>query len=72
MIRDLDLEIAKLEGARRALTGGVHVAHTGHRKVTRVLSADARKRIGDAQRQRWARQKAGLNKKQPRPVRDAA
>lgn len=32
---------------------------SGGKRKRRVLSADARKRIAEAQRQRWARQKAG-------------
>ncbi|MGH9141125.1 MAG: hypothetical protein ACRD3J_29155 [Thermoanaerobaculia bacterium] len=35
---------------------------TGARRTTRRLSAAARKAIGDAQRARWARQKAGTPK----------
>ena len=44
-------EIAKLDAALAALGG------TGH--VKRVLSAEARKRIGDAQRKRWAKARRG-------------
>jgi hypothetical protein len=67
----IDAEIASLEQVRSILAkaGKVAVKETGHKtkkaakapkkgKKRRVLSAEARKRIADAQRKRWAAQKA--------------
>jgi hypothetical protein len=67
----IDAEIASLQQVRSLLasTGKVSVKGTAHktkkaakapkkRKKRRVLSAEARKRIADAQRKRWAAQKA--------------
>jgi hypothetical protein len=53
-------ELAKLDAALTALQGRASVDGAGPR---RVLSAAARKRIGDAQRKRWAKQKAGKPKR---------
>ncbi|MGO9316497.1 MAG: hypothetical protein ACLPXT_12150 [Terracidiphilus sp.] len=67
----IDAEIASLQQVRSLLasTGKVTVKGTGRKtqkaakapkrgKKRRVLSAEARKRIADAQRKRWAAQKA--------------
>ena len=67
----IDAEIASLQQVRSLLakTGKIGAKGTGHktnkaakapkkRKKRRALSADARKRIADAQRKRWAAQKA--------------
>ena len=62
----LDEEIAKLKQARALLAGTGKVAaklaaqKNGKPKAPRkhVLSAEARKRIADAQRKRWAAQRA--------------
>jgi hypothetical protein len=67
----IDAEIASLQQARTLLAsaGKVAVKETGSKtkkaakapkkgKKRRVLSAEARKRIADAQRKRWAAQKA--------------
>jgi hypothetical protein len=69
----IDAEIAKLEEARRILAkatqiSGKHIARavksaSAKAPRKRVLSADARKRIADAQRRRWAAQRA-KNKKE--------
>jgi len=73
IVAQLDAEIARLTQVRGLLAsaGGVSAKIAGA-KITgakikpaaektrkkRVLSADARKRIADAQRKRWAAQKA--------------
>ena len=67
IIQELDGEIAKLEQARALLkpNGNVVAAikrAAGRKTVARkpkkhVMSAEARKRIGDAQRKRWAKAK---------------
>ena len=72
ILAQLDAEIAKLTQARALLTGTgkvaakltVHNAKTAAAKPRRkrVLSADARKRIADAQRKRWAAQRAKAKK----------
>lgn len=66
----IDAEIARLSQVRSLLAGAGKVAPTvterKNRKIpakaktrkTRVLSPEARKRIADAQRKRWAAQKA--------------
>jgi hypothetical protein len=73
----IDAEIARLTQARSLLanigTAAVKVTATTTkqapvvkakaRKKKRVLSAEARKRIADAQRKRWAAQKATTKSK---------
>jgi hypothetical protein len=63
----IDAEIAHLTHVRNLLASKSAVsvepansvsAKAGKAKKRRVLSADARKRIADAQRRRWAAQKA--------------
>jgi len=68
ILAQLDSEIARLMQVRSLLANSGKVsAKTTERKNAkgpaksrkkRVLSADARKRIADAQRKRWAAQKA--------------
>ena len=72
ILAQIDSEIAKLAQVRSLLAGIGKVAATVTKRKTkkksapakaktrkrRVLSADARKRIADAQRKRWAAQKA--------------
>ena len=56
-------EVQRIEGALYALAniryGADTVKHRGHpeQKTRRTMSAAARKRIGDAQRKRWAKVK---------------
>jgi hypothetical protein len=61
IVAALDEEIARLEKVRALLNGtGQKFALSGNSSgITRKrnLSADARKRIADAQRRRWAKQK---------------
>ena len=67
ILAEIDAEIARLTQVRSLLAGSRAVASSGSKSKTskgpgkkkkRVLSADARKRIADAQRKRWAAQKA--------------
>jgi hypothetical protein len=69
ILTEIDAEIARLTQVRSLLSGSGKAAHVAspERKTgkaatktrkKRVLSPDARKRIADAQRKRWAAQKA--------------
>jgi hypothetical protein len=67
ILAEIDAEIARLTQVRSLLAGSRAVTSSGpksstskgpRKKKKRVLSADARKRIADAQRKRWAAQKA--------------
>jgi hypothetical protein len=70
ILSQIDAEIARLTQVRSLLanTGKVAAKVIAHKtkkaaakvktKKTRVLSPEARKRIADAQRKRWAAQKA--------------
>ncbi len=67
ILAQIDSEIAKLTQVRALLAGsGGSPSTTGRKtrkapakaKKSRVLSPEARKRIADAQRKRWAAQKA--------------
>ncbi len=71
ILAQLDSEIARLTQVRSLLANSAKTAPKFTGKVTkvatkrrkkRVLSADARKRIADAQRKRWAAQKAKSKK----------
>jgi hypothetical protein len=74
VLAQIDAEIARLTQVRSLLaTAGISAVavQTSKTKKTpakvkpgkkRVLSADARKRIADAQRKRWAAQKAKTRK----------
>jgi hypothetical protein len=56
----LDAEIKRLKQVRILLTTSPHTATAAKpatKKRKRKMSAAARKRIGDAQRKRWAKQK---------------
>jgi len=62
LLSTIDAEIARLQQARALLTGtgtGNHATPSAPKTTRRkrVMSAEARKRIGDAQRKRWAAQK---------------
>ena len=60
LLSSIDSEIARLQEARALLAGqDGHSAPRGRKpaKKRHTMSADARKRIGDAQRKRWAAQK---------------
>jgi hypothetical protein len=68
ILAQLDAEIARLTQVRSLLANSGKVSAklterknakgSGKARKKRVLSADARKRIADAQRKRWAAQKA--------------
>jgi len=74
VIAQIDSEIAKLTQVRSMLAGAGKTSftvHDGKAKKSaakgatgrkRVLSPEARKRIADAQRKRWAAQKAKARK----------
>jgi hypothetical protein len=67
ILAQIDAEIARLTQVRSLLAASGKISGkftsaksgaAGKRRKKRVLSADARKRIADAQRRRWAAQKA--------------
>jgi hypothetical protein len=72
ILAEIDAEITRLTQVRRLLAGSGKAAstiveRTGKKSPAkaqrkRVLSAEARKRIADAQRKRWAAQKAKSKK----------
>jgi hypothetical protein len=59
ILASIDAEIARLKLVRALLSGnGTKMAAIPAAPKKRNMSAAARKRIGDAQRERWAKQKA--------------
>jgi len=59
IIAEIDAEIARLRQVRALLSGDeTKKAATSATPKKRKMSAAARKRIADAQRKRWAKQKA--------------
>jgi hypothetical protein len=59
ILASIDAEIAQLTRARALLSGdGTKKTATPTASKKRKMSAAARKRIGDAQRKRWAKEKA--------------
>ncbi len=75
ILTEIDAEIARLKQARTLLAklgsaatkaARVHTKAPAKAKSPkkRVLSAEARKKIADAQRRRWAKQKAQTKAKQ--------
>jgi hypothetical protein len=66
ILEQIDSEIARLTHVRALLAGAGSTATTNSKakktaaksRKRRVLSPEARKRIADAQRKRWAAQKA--------------
>jgi hypothetical protein len=71
ILAEIDAEIARLTQVRSLLAGSRSTSSSGaptkakgpsKRRRKRVLSAEARKRIADAQRKRWAAQKAKSRK----------
>lgn len=71
ILAEIDAEIARLTQVRTLLAGTRTVSSSGSKskptqakktRRKRVLSAEARKRIADAQRKRWAAQKAKSKK----------
>ncbi len=63
ILSSLDAEIAQLERAR-ALLSGIAATKTAPPQSRRKgkMSAEGRKRIAEAQRKRWAKQKKASNK----------
>lgn len=57
IVIEIDREIARLTQARNLLAGTGTTTEKAARPVKRILSSEARKRIADAQRKRWAAQK---------------
>ena len=63
ILASIDAEIAQLKQARALLSvDGTKATATSAAPKKRKMSAAARKRIADAQRKRWAKQKAAANK----------
>jgi hypothetical protein len=58
IIASIDSEIARLEKARALLSASSSPSPNDTRQAKRKLSRAARKRIADAQRKRWAKQRA--------------
>lgn len=59
IIAELDKEIARLREARALLSGSPH-AFKATTPKRRNLSAEARKKIADAQKKRWAKVKKAV------------
>jgi hypothetical protein len=58
LLAGVDEEIARLQQVKSLLRGGGENIPSLHKKRKKHnMSAEARKRIGDAQRKRWAAQK---------------
>jgi hypothetical protein len=55
ILASIDAEITRLQQARALLSGTTTATPS---KPKRKMSAEARKRIADAQKKRWAKQKA--------------
>jgi hypothetical protein len=63
MLKEVKAEIAKLERIAKALKGiETEATPTQSKKGKRKMSAATRKKLGDAQRARWAKVKANLRK----------
>ena len=56
IVAELDKEIARLQQARALLAGNVNEIKPANTK-RRILSAEARKKIAEAQKKRWAQVK---------------
>ena len=74
VIRQLDLEIKRLQDARSILADGAGSANVStnqaqeqHRGPRRI-SANARRRIAEAQRARWAKLKGAQKPSAPTPI----
>ncbi|MDE3200489.1 MAG: hypothetical protein KGN79_06155 [Acidobacteriota bacterium] len=69
ILAQIDAEIERLTRVRTLLAGTGKAVHTAKKEVAkaapkkarkkRVLSAEARKKIADAQRKRWAKARKG-------------
>jgi hypothetical protein len=58
ILAEIDSEIAQLKRARALLSGDGAKNTAGPVRKRRKMSAASRKKIADAQRKRWAKQKA--------------
>jgi hypothetical protein len=63
ILAEIDAEIKRMQQARNLLAAIVQTAATATKPATkkrkkRKMSAESRKRIADAQRKRWAKQKS--------------
>jgi len=66
IVSTIDAEIARLQSARSLLAGTASTKHRGRPRTSesagapqkRTMSAAGRERIAEAQRKRWAKQKA--------------
>jgi hypothetical protein len=66
IVSTIDAEIARLQSARSLLAGTASIKRRGRPRTSesavapkkRTMSAAGRKRIAEAQRKRWAKQKA--------------
>jgi hypothetical protein len=59
IIASIDSEVIGLQQVRTLLTrDGCRLTPGPKRRAARFMTAEARKRIGDAPRKRWAKQKA--------------
>lgn len=60
IITAIDVEISRLQQARRLLSGGNETGHGSRKRALakRVLSPEARAKIAAAQKKRWAKAKA--------------
>lgn len=71
LLSAIDAEITRLQQACALLSGGSTELHdampatpsAGEKRGRRKLSAEARKRIAEAQRKRWAAQKKAMGKR---------
>jgi hypothetical protein len=57
IIAELDIEIARLREVRALLSGSADGIKSKAPTKRRTLSAEARKRIAEAQKKRWAKAK---------------
>jgi hypothetical protein len=58
IIASIDAEISHLKQVRALLSGTTHKDKAAPARKRRKMSAAARKKIAEAQRKRWAKQKA--------------
>jgi hypothetical protein len=64
ILASIDAEISRLKQGRALLStdGTKNTTATSPIRKRRKMSAASRKKIADAQRKRWAKQKAAVNK----------
>lgn len=59
IISELDKEITRLQSVRALLSGGLSGVRIASKR--RTLSVEARKKIADAQKKRWAKARKAIN-----------